>query len=77
MERDELLNALCIDQGAPIPDNVVGAGSVLVLVYKDVGAWERALTVARDSKLPVIEEMSEPGGRGGTLEICFDLSSPA
>ncbi len=77
MDRDELLNMLCVDQGAPIPDDVVEAGWTLILVYRDVTAWERALALARSAELPVIEEMSGPGGRGGTLELCFDLSAPA
>ena len=76
MDRDELLNTLCVDMGAPIPDDVVGAGWVLVLVYRDVAAWEEASALARAAELPVIEEMSEPGGRGGTLELSFDLSMP-
>ena len=76
MDRDELLSMLCVDLGAPIPDDVVGAGWTLILVYRDVAAWERASALARSADLPVIEGMSGPGGRGGTPELCFDLSAP-
>ena len=75
MERDELLERLCVDHGAPIPDDAVSAGSTLVLVYRDAAEWEQALAIARTHGFPVIEEMSEPGGRGGTLELAFDLSA--
>ena len=77
MDRDELLSMLCVDLGAPIPDDVVGAGWTLILVYRDATAWERASALARSADLPVIEELSGPGGRGGTLELRFDLSAPA
>ena len=77
MDCDELLSMLCVDQGAPIPDDVVGAGWTLILVYRDVTAWERASALARSAELPVIEDLSGPGRRSGTLELCFDLSAPA
>ncbi len=74
MERDELLETLCVEHGAPVPDDVVGAGGTLLLIYRNVAAWEKAIELARRAGLPVIEEMSGSGGRGGTLELCFDLS---
>ena len=77
MDRDELLNMLCVDLDAPIPDDVVEAGWTVVFVYRDMTTWERASALARSAELPVIEDLSGPGRRSGTLELCFDLSAPA
>ncbi len=74
MERDEFLHLFCVEHGAPVPDDVVGAGRLLILRYDSMKDWERAMEVAKGAGLPIVEEISADPYRGGRFDLAFEFN---
>ncbi len=74
MERDEFLELFCVEHGAPVPDDVVGAGRLLILRYDSMKDWERAMEVAKGVGLLLVKELSSGPGRSGRFELAFEFN---
>lgn len=74
MDRDQLVGLFCVEHGGTVPDEVVGAGRLIIPTYVNLKDWERAVHVTKEAGLPIVEDSSEDQHRGERLDLVIELA---